>query len=637
MDRTREPGPLTVAAPQPLPRAFWWLPLLVLAAWFPVDSYWASDDFFALHWAKDFGNVLHDFTGPWYGAEDLFFFYRPLITLSLWLELQLAGANPFLAHFDNAIAHACSAMLVGCLWRRWLSDGYAFAAGLVWGLSPMHIGAVAWAIARTDGFSCLFALSSALLFCRFLEGSSHRASSLLAFALALCCKETVLPVPALLALVAFARSTQSAVVARTMAAARATWPHFALLAAYLAWRLLCLGRMGGYDAAEYHALPMARGLADYAGGLVNPLSWVPLLSDGRLLPLPTWAIATIGFVPAALGVAFCLGRARFGALLGSIAWFLCASVPMASFFAQSDNHHNLRYFCLAFVGLAGLVAAGGRVAVAIALASACAGLFVVRIEQAGADMQSRDMHEQLLRMQEDGAPFPWFVAGLPHQSPNGVALQLHFGIDRLLEPPFGAGDGKGGGKVFAHRPTFALPGAVDLVDLDGVPVVPPLGTTLMFAGSDMLSTVQAREIAELPLQCPEVVDCTSPALYRLNDGTAPVRIRMPGVRTQALRVTFFTASGYLGALAPNHAPQDSKDGLLDLLTLFQQAQWAPGRELIRGLEPSTIMDLDPSFPVLIEGGTFDPATGAFTPTHRARRMVTFRFDRGLPKVMRGGK
>jgi len=637
MDRTREPGPLTVAAPQPLPRAFWALPILVLAAWFPVDSYWASDYFFALHWAKDFGNVLRDFTGAWYGAEDLFFFYRPLITLSLWVELQVAGANPFLAHFDNAIAHAGSAMLVGCLWRRWLSDGYAFAAGLVWGLSPMHIGAVAWAIARTDGFSCLFALSSALLFCRWIEGASRRAASLVAFALALCCKETVLPVPALLALLAFVQSPRDGLTARARFAAKASWPHFALLAAYLAWRLACLGRMGGYDAAEYHALPMALGLADYAGGLVNPLSWVPLLSDGRLLPLPAWAIATIGFVPAALGVAFCLGRARFGALLGSISWFLCASVPMASFFAQSDNHHNLRYFCLAFVGLAGLVAAGGRVAVAIALASACAGLFVVRIEQAGADKQSRDMHEQLLRMQEDGAPFPWFVAGLPHQSPNGVALQLHFGIDRLLEPPFGAGDGKGGGKVFAHRPTFALPGAVDLVDLDGVPVVPPLGTTLMFAGSDILSTVQAREIAELPLQCPEVVDCTSPALYRLNDKTARVQIATPGIRTQAMRLTFFTASGYLGALVPNHAPEGSPDGLVDLLTFFQQAQWKPGNELIRGLEPSSIMDLDPSFPVLIEGGTFDPATGAFTPTHRARRMVTFRFDRGLPKVMRGGK
>ena len=86
---------------------------------------------------------------------------------------------------------------------------------------------------------------------------------------------------------------------------------------------------------------------------------------------------------------------------------------------------------------------------------------------------------------------------------------------------------------------------------------------------------------------------------------------------------------------PNHAPEGSPDGLVDLLTFFQQAQWKPGNELIRGLEPSTIMDLVPEFPVLVEGGTY--ADGVFTPTHRARRMVTFRFDRGLPKVMRGGK
>ena len=433
----------------------------------------------------------------------------------------------------------------------------------------------------------------------------------------------------------FDHSPRDGLAERARFAANAAWPHFALLAAYLAWRIACLGRMGGYDAAEYHALPMALGLADYASGLVNPLSWVPLLSDGSLLPLPAWAMATIGFAPAALGVALCVGKRRFGALLGSLAWFLCASVPMASFFAQSDNHHNLRYFCLAFVGLAGLVAIGGRVAIAIALASACAGLFVVRIEQAGADKQSRGMHEQLLRMQQEGAPSPWFVAGLPHQSPNGVALQLHFGIDRLLEPPFGSNDGKTVGKVFAHRPTFAVPGAVDLTGLDGLPTVPPLGTTMMFAGSDVLTTVQAREIAELPLQCPDVVDCTSPALYRLNDGSAPVRIATPSVRTQAMRLTFFTASGYLGALVPNHAPEGSPDGLVDLLTFFQQAQWKPGNELIRGLEPSTIMDLVPEFPVLVEGGTY--ADGVFTPTHRARRMVTFRFDRGLPKVMRGGK
>ena len=49
--------------------------------------------------------------------------------------------------------------------------------------------------------------------------------------------------------------------------------------------------------------------------------------------------------------------------------------------------------------------------------------------------------------------------------------------------------------------------------------------------------------------------------------------------------------------------------------------------------PTTI-DLDPSFPTLIEAGTFDPAAAAFTPTHRAERLVRLRFDRGYPAWVR---
>ena len=43
--------------------------------------------------------------------------------------------------------------------------------------------------------------------------------------------------------------------------------------------------------------------------------------------------------------------------------------------------------------------------------------------------------------------------------------------------------------------------------------------------------------------------------------------------------------------------------------------------------PAT-MDLDPAFPVMLEAGSFDFATLQFTPSHRARRLLTFRFDRG---------
>ena len=627
MDRIRGAHSPIADAPLPLPRAFWALPIVVLAAWFPIAPYWASDDFFALHWAKDFGNVLHDFTGAWYGAEDLFFFYRPLITLSLWIELQLAGAHPFLAHFDNALVHACSALLVACIWRRFLSPSTAFAAGLVFGLSPSHIGAIGWAIARTDGFSCALALLSCLLFLRHREGRCSRAPSLVAFGLALLCKETVLPMPALVFVLACAHAREGSVAQRVRSAIGAALPHAAVLLLYLAWRLSILTRLGGYDAAAYDAGPMAAGLAHYVLDLANPLRWTPPLATA----LPGWSIA-LAFAPLLLGI-IRTAKKGLAAIAAPIAWFLLASVPMAGFFAQADNAHNLRYFCVAFAALCGVIAMSGRVGIAIAVLSALASLACVRMEQLDADMQSRTMHEQLIAQHERGAPQPRFVGGMPHQSKNGVALQLHFGIDRLLEPPFSTG----GAKLFAHRPTFSLPGAVDLTQPDGMPLALPQGSTYALLGSDALADVATVAIAELPLECADTIDCTSPALYRLNDGTAPVRIRMPGVRTQALRVTFFTASGYLGALAPNHAPQDSKDGLLDLLTLFQQAQGAPGRELIRGLEPSTIMDLDPSFPVLIEGGTFDPATGAFTPTHRARRMVTFRFDRGLPKVMRGGK
>lgn len=617
---------------EPLPRWFLWLPVLVLAAWFPVDPYWASDDFFALHWAQDLDHVLADFTGPWYGAADLFFFWRPLISLSLWLELQFAGAHPFLAHFDNALVHSVSALLVGLLWRRFLGDRWAFAAGLVWGLSPVHVGAVAWAVARTDGFSCCLALASALAFVRRQEGASTRAwPSLLLFALAVACKETVMPLPAMLAVLAFAATPGVPTGERARRAVVAVLPHALLLAALLAYRLWALGRLGGYAAAAYEPVAMVAGLGQYVLGLVDPMWWIPFDLLPPMSSFATTALRLAGLAPVLLGVLWLARNRRLGALAGVAAWFLCASVPMAGFFAQADNHHNLRYFCLAFAGLAGLVVSGGRIAAGVALLTALAGLARVRLEQHAADVQSRGMHQQLLRELDSGAEGPWFVAGLPHQSPHGIALQLHFGIDRMLLPPFG----KGGVRMFAHRPTFVMPGTVDLTTLDGLPIAPPLGTTYVLRGSEVLASVPPQGLPELPIAHEGDVDCTTPALYRLNDGTGPVVLRMPGVRTDALRVTFFTASGYLGALVPNHAEPGAADGLLDVVSFFRTAEWATGSELIRGLEPSTIMDLDPSFPVLIEGGTF--ANTVFTPTHRARRMLNFRFDRGLPRVMRGGQ
>ena len=101
--------------PDPLPRWFWLLPLLAMLAWWPLDPYWQSDDFLALHYANDLGRVAHDFAGPQYGATDIWWFYRPLITASFWLDQQLGGGALPVSLYSNVLAHGASALLAALL------------------------------------------------------------------------------------------------------------------------------------------------------------------------------------------------------------------------------------------------------------------------------------------------------------------------------------------------------------------------------------------------------------------------------------------------------------------------------------------------------------------------------------------
>ena len=40
------------------------LPLFAAALWFPVEPFWASDDFVALHYAQDTARAWSDLWGP---------------------------------------------------------------------------------------------------------------------------------------------------------------------------------------------------------------------------------------------------------------------------------------------------------------------------------------------------------------------------------------------------------------------------------------------------------------------------------------------------------------------------------------------------------------------------------------------
>lgn len=641
--------------PDTPPRWFWLLPLLAIGAWWPVDPYWQSDDFLALHYASDLSRALADFTGPQYGATDVWWFWRPLITLSFWFDQTVAGAFPPWSHVGNVLAHGVTALLLARLLRRWLPDGAAFVGALVWALMPSHLGSLAWAVGRVDSYTapwCLLALLAAVHRAeRTVAGERSPAWPMLAFAAAaLASKELAVVVPPLAtALVVLLPAGESGVAARARRAFSTTWPLWMLLAGYVAFRFVVLGRFGGYGAATYEPAAMLAGLATIVHHVLVPLEW-SAAPDVGAVPAAVWRAAAT--VPVVACVLLAL-RHRPRLLLAGVALFLLATLPMAGFFAAADNPHTLRYQYLPGMALAAVLAAAGRLPALCVLLAWSWPLFSLRSEQHAADVESGRIHAALLREAEHGAESPMFVQGLPHQNARGTTVQLHFGVDRMLAEPFR----REPVRLFALRPLAELPHVVRLGSDDEPPFALPLGSTWWLPDASALGKAPSPPpLPELVLRGDEhgVLDLTTTRLEPLielaktafRDGTPSYGLTAVGVRPQVFRVTIFTANGYLACLCRDHAA-DGPDGAIDVLRFlagdpvrgFEAARFTLIGERFVGdalVLPSTI-DLVPEFPTLVEAGAMtgsDLATAAFVPSHRARRLVTLRLDRGYPGWVR---
>lgn len=616
-----------------MPRWFWALPVMAALAWWPVAPWWQSDDFVAVHYAQAWKHVLADFAGPQYAAPDLWAFWRPLITASFWLDQAIGGAFPPLSHVSNVVAHALSTLFVACVWRRFLGAESAFLAGLLWALMPTHQGSICWAVGRVDSHTTVWCLAAVLVTLRGADRREPATPALFALtAGALLSKESALVLPALATIAAAARSPAIALAAKLRDGAAWTLGAWGALLLYLPLRWWALGRFGGYDAAAFDLPAMAKGLVAVLGQLGAPLRWIGVPAD---LPLPPQAWTTAAALPVAVAVLLTAAR-RPRLALAAFAAYLVAIAPVASFLPAADNPQTLRLQYLPSVALVGLVAGAGRW-LAIAALLAFAWPFVaMRGEQIAADRESAAMHRALLREARDGAFDPMFVAGLPHGSARGGAVQLHFGVDRMLQPPFT----EHARRLYAHRPLAVSDSAFRLETEDGVPAALPSGSTWAFAGPGSLAQALPRiDLPDLPVAGIDggVVDLTRPVLDAMlpANGPRPV-LTTPGVRAMAHRLTVFTAGGYLATLCLDHAPPEAKDGALDFRAWFAgDGRSEPARYGFGGAEfvgealgVPTTMDLDPTFPCLLEAGTV-AADGAFRPTHRARRMLLLRFDRGF--------
>lgn len=97
--------------------------------------------------------------------------YHPLTVLSMAMNYQLSGENPFAFRLTNLLLHLLNTLLVFSFvslltGRKWIVA--AFTA-LLFGIHPMHVESVAWIAERKDVLHTFFYLLAAIAYLLYLQ------------------------------------------------------------------------------------------------------------------------------------------------------------------------------------------------------------------------------------------------------------------------------------------------------------------------------------------------------------------------------------------------------------------------------------------------------------------------------------
>jgi Flp pilus assembly protein TadD len=140
-------------------------------------------------------------SGHWQSNQ----YYRPLVSLSLWVDHRFWGLNPHGYHLTNVALNLAACLLLTWLllrlftsfWPARSASGPALLGGLVFALHPTHVESVAFIAGRTDIIMTIFLLIAALALIRYGRRPSWRLVVLmvLTFAAALLSKEAAILFP----------------------------------------------------------------------------------------------------------------------------------------------------------------------------------------------------------------------------------------------------------------------------------------------------------------------------------------------------------------------------------------------------------------------------------------------------------
>ncbi len=293
--------------------------------------------------------------GYWAGTDEpeegpVAAYYRPITTLSYWLDWKIAGLKPTYFHLNNLVIALAAAIFVSLIvWELLHSAVWAFIAGILFATHPAHVESVAFISGRTDLLVTLL-----IGFASFALLRSFRKRNRLwwvaippCFALGLLSKETAILYPMLVAFTPFF------IQSRTQ---KFYWLLFlillAIVGAYLYLRQLVFNT----------ALPLPTTLTAF--NLINiantfgyyiKMFFVPCTHYAKIPPDPNFLKLSNHFVWALLfliSVPLAALRRRFRISLWSYAWTILFLLPVSNIFPIGPQAAER----LLFLPSAGLVA-----------------------------------------------------------------------------------------------------------------------------------------------------------------------------------------------------------------------------------------------------------------------------------------
>lgn len=359
-------------------------------------DFFVGDDFVHLTWLRQAiihpELLLRNFYSSWLDGTTTKF-YRPLISVFMFTDYLVGGANALMFHVTNLAFHVAGTAFLFLIVRQiglFASEHAAenehesistihlrsTVAATIFGLYPLHPEAVAWITGRVDSVVTAFCLAAIWTYLKWRSTArlEFLFVSLMASCLGLLSKEMAITLPAVfLCSELFLLSSKKPLLATgdqlqkagiLAAASRKifsivlpTMPFWALLGAYFVVRFFALGTMvGGYDNSLFFVANLREFALSWLHALrmfVEPIN--RLLLGSRDALTRGWEICLVASgISGAL--AMLLARRCRGQMLFALSWLLLSLVPVYKIFAISDDLQGSRLAYLATAPLSVLFA-----------------------------------------------------------------------------------------------------------------------------------------------------------------------------------------------------------------------------------------------------------------------------------------